>query len=231
MRRSVAHAVFVTLLSTLATVLGVATAMTATGPGRDLLARVVSAELAGLPSIVHHGVDEFEDAGYSFCVPSIAAGYPRSWDPQRPGENREPGRPDYTGQFFDGLRNRITIHAVANPKEVLRGAPLEKLDDKASGYGLVRLNKKTGKITIECWPLLSDPASDQQFPGWPKTIDLEDNYGREATATPVTLPKVTSSRKTSPTTRTRAWSNLDRKACSCSADMNWVGSGIVSFRK
>ncbi len=48
MRRSVAHAVFVTLLSTLATVLGVVTAMTATGPGRDLLARVVSAELAGV---------------------------------------------------------------------------------------------------------------------------------------------------------------------------------------
>ena len=143
-----------------------------------------------LPSIIHHGVDEFEDAGYSFCVPSIAAGYPRSWDPRRPGENRQPGSPDYIGRFFDGLRNRMTIRAVANPKEVLRAAPLEKLHDKASGYGLVRLNKKTGKITMECWPLLSDPLSDRsaqgersgQFPGWPKTIDLQDNYGRQAAA-------------------------------------------------
>ena len=48
MRRSVAHTVFVTLLSTLATVLGVVTAMTATGPGRDLLARIASAELASI---------------------------------------------------------------------------------------------------------------------------------------------------------------------------------------
>ena len=143
-----------------------------------------------LPSIVHHGVDEFEDAGYSFCVPSIAAGYPRSWGPRRPGENREPGSPDYTGRFFDGLRNRLTIRAVANPKEVLRAAPLQKLHDKASSYGLVRLNKKTGEITMECWPLLSDPLSDRsaqeepsgQFPGWPKTIDLQDNYGRKAAA-------------------------------------------------
>ena len=136
-----------------------------------------------LPTIIHHGIDEFEDAGFSFSVPSIAAGYPRAWLPEQAGKNRVPGMPEYTGRFFDGLRNRMTIWAVANPKELLREEPLEKLHDKASGYGILRLDKKTGKITIECWPLLVDPsdaATGGQFPGWPKTISVEDNYGRAA---------------------------------------------------
>ena len=50
-------------------------------------------------------------------------------------------------------------------------------------HGILRLDKKTGKITIECWPLLVDPsdaATGGQFPGWPKTISVEDNYGRAA---------------------------------------------------
>ncbi len=45
MRRRVAHFLFVTLLGTLALLLGFVTAMTATSPGRTLLARVVSEQL------------------------------------------------------------------------------------------------------------------------------------------------------------------------------------------
>jgi len=136
-----------------------------------------------LPTIIHHGIDEFEDAGYSFSVPSIAAGYPRAWLPDAAGENRQPGMPEYTGRFFDGLRNRMTIWAVANPKEVWRDAPLEQLHDKASGYGILRLNKAAGTITMECWPLLvdpEDPSTGGQFAGWPKTVSMEENYGRTA---------------------------------------------------
>ena len=48
MRRTVAHAVFVTLLGTLATILGVVTSMTATRPGRHLLARIASEEIASV---------------------------------------------------------------------------------------------------------------------------------------------------------------------------------------
>ncbi len=138
-----------------------------------------------LASIVHHGIDAFEDAGVSFCVPSIAAGYPRSWLPKKPGGNHIPGRPSYTGQFREGLGNRVTVHAAANPQEQIRTTPIERLHDKASGYGIVRLNKQTRKITIECWPLLSnpkDPSQGGQFEGWPMTIDMHDNYGRKAAA-------------------------------------------------
>ena len=136
-----------------------------------------------MPTIIHHGIDAFEDAGYSFSVPSIAAGYPRAWLPDEAGENRKPGMPEHTGRFFDGLRNRMTIWAVANPKEVWRDAPLEKLHDKASGYGILRLNKAAGTITMECWPLLvdpDDPSTGGQFAGWPKTVSVQENYGRAA---------------------------------------------------
>ena len=61
---------------------------------------------------------------------------------------------------------------------------LEFLHDKASGYGLVHFNKEDGTITMECWTLLFDaakPQAEDQFPGWPRTIAMEENYGRKAT--------------------------------------------------
>jgi len=137
-----------------------------------------------LPTILHHGVEEFNDAGYSFSVPSIAAGYPRAYEPEEPAVNRPPGAPEYAGERFDGLGNRMTVYAVANPKKDQRESPLDKLHDKASGYGILRLNKPAGTIRIECWPLLADASQPdaEQFPGWPKTIHMTDNYGREAEA-------------------------------------------------
>jgi hypothetical protein len=74
---------------------------------------------------------------------------------------------------------------VGNPEQVLRSGPLPRLHDKASGYALARFNKTTRQITMEIWRLLadaSDTATNGQFPGWPMTIDLEDNYGRKAVA-------------------------------------------------
>ena len=142
-----------------------------------------------LPSIVHHGVDTWNDAGYSFCVPSISAGYPRSWIPDiegRPARNRPaPGLPN-TGEYRDGLGNHVTVYAIGNPAEKNRNTTPETLGhDKASGYGIVRFDKQRREITIECWRLLVDvtnPQPSDQFPGWPKTIKLEDNYGRQAVA-------------------------------------------------
>jgi len=129
-----------------------------------------------LPSIIHHGIEKFSDAGYSFCVPSIAAGYPRSYEPETPARNRPPGAPDYAGERLDGLGNHMTIYAVANPvpPERQRTQPVEKLHDKSSGYGLIRFDKETRKITMECWKLLTE----EQFEGWPLTIDQADNDGR-----------------------------------------------------
>jgi len=134
-----------------------------------------------LGTIIHHGIDDWDDAMYSFCVPSIANLYLRWWAPLEPGKNRPPGTPEYTGQFLDGFANKVTVWAVANPSPEENH---DKLTTRAAGFGVVRFNKPKRTITIECWPRnvdVTDPAA-HQYPGWPKTIRQFDNYGRKAAA-------------------------------------------------
>ncbi|MGB4708861.1 MAG: hypothetical protein WBH28_10385 [Fuerstiella sp.] len=128
-----------------------------------------------LATIFHHGIEEYRDAVWSFCVPSIANLYLRWWEPLQPGENREPGSPEYTGDQLDGFANKVTNYAAANPEKKPAG---NLLNTRAAGYGIVRLNTKTRQITMECWPRnvdITDPAA-QQYPGWPRTISQFDNY-------------------------------------------------------
>jgi len=135
-----------------------------------------------LATIIHHGVNNFNDSGYSMCVPSIANLYLRWWAPLEPGKNREPEAPEYTGEFLDGLGNKLTMLAVANPSPERNGG--NKLTTRAAGFGVVKFNVKTRKIIMECWPRnvdITDPAT-RQYPGWPRTIDQMDNYARQAVA-------------------------------------------------
>ena len=153
-----------------------------------------------LSTIVHHGINDFNDAGWSFCVPSIANFYPRAWRPIRPGRNRGEGMPDYTGEFLDGLGNHVTVWAATNPGEPSGRQPTA-LHDKMPGYGIVRFNKPDRTITMECWPRYADPVKDgddSQYSGWPKTIEIEDNYGRKAAAY---LPTIEVSGMTDPVVR------------------------------
>jgi hypothetical protein len=134
-----------------------------------------------LAMILQYGIDEWNDAGLAFGVPSIANFYPRAWAPLEPGENREDGAPDYAGDHLDGLGNRITVYAAANPNGPSGREPAA-LHDKMPGYGIVRFNKKDRTVTFECWPRYADLESDEQYPGWPRTFALEDNNPREPIA-------------------------------------------------
>ena len=128
-----------------------------------------------LATLFQHGIDEYRDAIWSFCVPSIANLYLRWWEPLAPGKNREPGAPEYTGDQLDGFGNKVTNYAAANPEKQPGG---NLLNTRAAGFGIVRLNKRTREITMECWPRNVDitaPAS-RQYPGWPRTISQFDNY-------------------------------------------------------
>ncbi len=135
-----------------------------------------------LGTVFHHGINDWGDAGYSFCVPSIANLYLRWWDPLEPGANRLPGAPKYTGQHLDGFGNKLTVYAAANPEKTPNGG--ERLTTRAAGFGVVKYKKSTREITMECWPRNIDiTAPDSKpYPGWPITISQEDNYGREAIA-------------------------------------------------
>jgi len=148
-----------------------------------------------LGTIFHHGIDDWNDSNYSFCVPSIANLYLRWWSPLKPGKNRQPGMPEYTGEFLDGLGNKVTCWAAANPSEGMTGG--KKLTTRAAGFGIIRFNKTNRTITFECWPRNVDVNSPlvKQYPGWPKTIRQQDNYGRKAVAW---LPAIKVTGKTNP---------------------------------
>jgi len=135
-----------------------------------------------LGTIVHHGVEDWNDSGYSFCVPSIANLYLRWWKPLEAGKNHIKGMPDYTGEFLDGFANKVTIWAAANPGA--RAKTGNKLTTRAAGFGVIKFDRKTRKITMECWPRNIDVTgpADKQYPGWPKTIAQEDNYSRKPAA-------------------------------------------------
>ncbi len=138
-----------------------------------------------LATVIHHGVNQFRDAGYSFCVPSIVNYYNRWWMPESApdGESVEGNLPGL-GDYFDGFRNKITMYAYANPSEERKNKWGGEWGERAAGYGLVRFNTKERTIAMECWPRGVDVTKDdaEQYPGWPVTIDQTDNYGRKPIA-------------------------------------------------
>ena len=132
-----------------------------------------------LGSTIQYGVDEYNDAGFALCVPSIANFYPRRWFPKEAGKNRVEGSPAYTGDHEDGFGNKMTVHAVSNPY-ISNKFPAE-LHDRAAGYGIAKFNKSRRTITLENWPRWADPSKgDKPYEGWPVTVDQQDNYGRKA---------------------------------------------------
>ncbi len=128
-----------------------------------------------LATIFHHGLEEYRDSIWSFCVPSIANLYLLWWEPLKPGANREPGAPGYTGDHLDGFHNKVTNYAAANPEKKPAG---NILNTRSAGFGVVRLNTRKREITMECWPRnvdITDPGT-KQYAGWPRTISQFDNY-------------------------------------------------------
>ncbi len=132
-----------------------------------------------LAAVVKHGIVAFGDGPYGFTSPAIVNTiYARWWHPadEKPGPNSVPGSPlPWTGDFRDGLGNRISMLAYANP---------ENLDDekkRADGFGIARFDKRNQSVTFECWPRFADSNQGEstQFPGWPITFEAQANDGRK----------------------------------------------------
>jgi phosphodiesterase/alkaline phosphatase D-like protein len=128
-----------------------------------------------LGSTIQYGIDDWNDASWALCVPSVANVWPRRWYPSEPGAHRAPGAPRYTGEFKDGFGNRVTVHAVSNP--VASGAEPAALFDRAPGYGIVTFDRASRHITVVNWPRWVDVTKSgaEPYPGWPITIDQTDN--------------------------------------------------------
>jgi hypothetical protein len=135
-----------------------------------------------LAVVVKHGITDFRDGPYAFTSPALVNTiYGRWWHPlnEQPGPNPVPDSPlPWTGDFRDGLGNRLSMLAYANPPDISD----EK--QRADGYGLVRFNKRARRITFECWPRFSDVKQGRpaQFSGWPITVAMDDNDGRDPVA-------------------------------------------------
>jgi hypothetical protein len=132
-----------------------------------------------LSVVVKHGIKEFGDGPYSFTSPALVNTiYGRWWHPldEKPGPNPVANSPlPWTGDFTDGLGNKISMLAYANPPDI------KDEKQRADGYGVVRFNKKTQQVTFECWPRFSDSQQGDkaQFAGWPITVKVADNDGRK----------------------------------------------------
>ena len=144
-----------------------------------------------LATVVHHGIDQWNDAGFSFAGAGIFNGYPRLWAPKEAGKNRRAGSPKYTGEFLDGFHNKINVWAAANRidkqyPEKIQGKPttmLEKLNNSASGYGIVKFHKDEQEISMESWPIYENMSTDiskyDTHAGWPVTVSVDQQYNRK----------------------------------------------------
>ena len=132
-----------------------------------------------LATITHHGIERSGDAGWSFCVPSILNFYPRAYAPLARNSYERPLPEDFVGPRRDGFGNWIHVHAATNPGAPQSHAPAE-IHDRMPGYGIVRLNKRSRTVAMECWPRHAQPGDPaaRQYEGWPKTIHQHDNDGR-----------------------------------------------------
>jgi hypothetical protein len=155
------------------------------------LRRALATHLCGdqhLSVVVKHGIAAHRDGPYGFTNPAIVNSYyGRWWEPAdgQPGANPVPGSPlKWTGDYLDGLYNRITMIAYANPTFAdIKTMAAHQRDPKAElgdGYGLIRFNTKTGETVFECWPRYADLAQGDaaQYPGWPVKFRMEENDGR-----------------------------------------------------
>ena len=134
-----------------------------------------------IPGVVHYGVDQHRDGSVAYAGPAINTGYPRWFQPDQAPWTK-PRQPGLTGDFTDSFGNPMTVLAVRNgalqPKA---GDVLEYLEEKSSGIGMVRFDKRRRRIHVECWPFRADPTQPgTQWPGWPVVVEMLDNYGRKS---------------------------------------------------
>lgn len=135
----------------------------------NLIKKANAVHVAGdqhLATVIHHGIEDYEDGPWAFVVPAIVNNYYSRWwwpEDEKAGENSNGVLP-WNGRFLDGFDNKITMHAYVNPESPSSG----------SGYGLIKFNKSNKEVTFECWPRYSDVTKEsaEQFLGWPVMVSL-----------------------------------------------------------
>ncbi len=133
-----------------------------------------------LGSTIRYGIDDWNDAGFAVCVPAVANIFPRRWYPPQPGRDPKPHDAKCTGEFTDGFGNKVTVHAVFNPKAVDHEP--KALHRRAPGYGIIEFHRASREIRVANWPRWVDATAPAAKPhtGWPITIGQKDNGAPQA---------------------------------------------------
>ena len=137
-----------------------------------------------LGSLSQYGVETQRDSNWAFCTPAISAGYPRWWRPDdvgMPHANRPKHGLPHTGEYEDGLGNKVYVYAVENPKVGKAPNRYDKAHEKASGFGMITFDTEAKTYHIEAFRFLCDATDgkpENQFNGWPVTLHQQENRGQ-----------------------------------------------------
>ena len=137
-----------------------------------------------LTSLCQYGVQQQRDSNWSFCTPAIAVGYPRWWRPDEvgmPHQNRPRHGLAHTGEFLDGFGNKVYVYATGNPEIATKSARYERAHQKGSGFGFVTIDTDKRTYTLDAFRFNVDSTDgnpDNQFSGWPITLEQEENRGQ-----------------------------------------------------
>ncbi len=141
---------------------------------------------------LHHGIEEWEDAGIALMGPATTAGYPRAWMPDRPPEPGGSAQGEYLGRYLDKFRNKMTVLAVANPTAPSTWPereqdPIGRAMGKASGYAMIDFDPVLRTMTTHVYPLpypIDESRLDgEEYEGWPLTFPASANDGRKPIGT------------------------------------------------
>jgi len=159
--------------------------------GRDRAVDIIRPSMAlhingdqHLASLIQYGVEKQRDSNWSFCTPAIAVGYPRWWradDMNMPHKNRPKHGLAHTGEFLDGLGNKMYVYSVGNPDVATKRPRYQRAHQKGSGFGFVVIDTDRKTYTLNAYRFLCDPTDDaekNQFPGWPLVIHQDENKGK-----------------------------------------------------
>jgi len=163
----------------------------------DLLRKCYSFHISGdqhLPLFVQYGRDDFRDAGWAFCTPAITVGYQRRFFPDRlniPIQNRPAHNLENTGEYVGGMGHKNYIYSVGNLSDDTRSSlRYERAQLASSGYGLITFDRESRDITCDAIRFLANvekPEPEDQFPGWPVTINQYENGGTSVKGDPFVI--------------------------------------------
>ena len=126
-----------------------------------------------LAVVVQHGIDAFRDGPWAFTAPAIVNTiYGRWWHPEgeRSGGAPIAGSPlPWTGDYEDGLGNKLTMVAYANPADITD----ERL--RGDGFGTAVWDFPATTVEFHCVPRFADRREGlpAEYPGWPVTVPLK----------------------------------------------------------